>query len=109
MSNKTKQVVELTTEELVQVLKTVPIGQFGYIEMNTIPKMRKTNNDMFGRVVKTTKLNMFFGCNYQKRMIKETNDQEFVPQECRVGKRIETSCVYYNENHNRYYFQFIFV
>lgn len=100
-------VVGLTTSELVEILKSVKRGTFCYFEIHTIPTMNKTNNPFFNQVTKITKGNILIGGNYKTR-VKNSNEEieDFTPEVCTVGQKIDDSCVQYNERLDRYYLQY---
>ncbi len=94
--------VSVTPEELTEVLINTKGGTFGYLHMVTVPKMRKKNNPYFDRISKVTKGNVYIGGNYQKRVINETENPEFVPQKNNVGDYV-SECVRYNEKMGKSY------
>jgi len=99
--------VGLTTTELTEILKNVLRGTFANFEIHTIPTMNKKGNPYFNQVTKITKGNILIGGDYQKRVIKETENEDFVPERNNVGEHIgEGSCVIHNERLDRYYLQY---
>jgi len=101
------EIVGLLTSELTEILKSVVRGTFAYFEINTIPSMNKTGNPYYNRVTKITKGNILIGGDYQKRVIKNTGNEDFVPERNNVGEHTgEGSCVIYNEKYDRYYLQY---
>lgn len=110
----THEVIGLSTDELTEILKNVSRGTFAYFEINTIPSMNKTGNPYYNKVTKITKGNILIGgkveedekSNYQKRVIKNTGNEDFVPEKNNVGNHVEGSCVLFNERLNRSYLQY---
>lgn len=94
--------VNVTSDELTEVLKTIKKGTFGYLHMVTTPKMRKTDNPYFGRITKVTKGNVYIGGNYEKRVQNETENPDFVSQKNNVGDHL-SECVLFNENTKKHY------
>lgn len=99
------RVIELTTNELTQILMTQNVGTFCWIHMETKVRMRKTDNPYFDQIKKITKGNILLGNNYKDRVIKETGNTDFVPEECKVGEHI-SKCVLYNEKTGKHYLQY---
>jgi len=112
--NGEHSVVGLSTDELVEILKGVEKGTFGFFEIHTIPKMNKKGNPYHELVTKVTKGNVLIGgqvdedekSTYQKRVIKNTGNEDFVPQKNNVGSHVDGTCVIFNERLNRYYLQY---
>jgi len=115
------EVVELTTDELTEILKNVEFGTLCYYISETIPVMVKKSredktiiNPYHNKVTKLSKCRVFLGGQvdedemtvYQKRVIKKTGNQDFVPQENKVGQHVEGSVILFNEKLNRYYLQY---
>jgi hypothetical protein len=97
--------VQVTTNQLLEVLKTIERGTFSNIVFVTVPKMNKTNNPYFNLVSKITKGNILVGGDYQKRVIKETGNTDFVSQPSKVGEHT-SRCVLHNEKLNRDYLEY---
>ena len=105
--NGDHSVVGLSTDELVEILKGVEKGTFGFFEIHTIVGMNKKNNPYFEQIKKVTKGNVYIGGNYKTRVENKDNDVDtYVPQECKVGQKVEDSPIQYNERLNRYYLQY---
>ena len=101
------QTIEVNTNELTNILKGVMRGTFSNFEIHTIPSMNKTNNPFFNKVTKVTKGNILIGGDYQKRVINNTDNPNFVPEKCNVGEHIgEGNCVIHNEKLGRDYLQY---
>jgi len=101
------QTVEVNTVELTNILKGVMRGTFSNFEIHTIPSMNKTNNPFYNKVTKVTKGNILIGGDYQKRVINNTDNPNFVPEKCNVGEHIgEGNCVIHNEKLGRDYLQY---
>jgi len=101
------EVIGLTTEELTEILKTVKRGTFCYFEIHTIPTMNKKNNPFFNQVTKITKGNILIGGEYKTRVENSNEEIEnFTPEVCTVGQKIDDSSVQYNERLDRYYLQY---
>ena len=99
------QIIELTTSELTEILKLQNRGTFCWMWFETLPKMRKTDNPYFNKIVKITKGNILMGNDYKTRVITETNDVNFVPEKCNVGEHI-SKCVLHNDNTGKDYLQY---
>ena len=100
------EIVGLTQSELIEVLKPIKKGTFGYFEIQTIPSMNKRNNPFYNQITKVTKGKIYIGGNYQTRVKNNTDNPDFVPEKCNVGEKIEGSSVQYNEKLDRYYLQY---
>ena len=108
------EVVGLSTDELIQICMNIEKGTFGYFEIHTIVSMNKTGNPFYNLVKKITKGKILIGgkvneddlTNYEKRVIKNTGDEDFKSQKNNVGNHIEGSPVLYNEKLDRYYLQY---
>jgi hypothetical protein len=68
--------------------------------------MNKKNNPFFNRVTKITKGNILIGGSYKTRVENSNEIENFTPEICKVGQKIEDSCVLYNEKLDRYYLQY---
>lgn len=99
------RVIELTTNELTQILMTQNIGTFCFLHMETKVRMKKTNNPYFDRVKKITKGNILIGNSYEKRVQNETENSEFKSEKCNVGEHI-SKCVLHNDNTGKDYLQY---
>ena len=99
------QVIELTTSELTEILKGQEKGTFCWMWFETKPKMRKTDNPYFDRVVKITKGNILMGNSYEKRVQNETGNPNFVADVCKVGEHV-SKCVLHNDNTGKDYLQY---
>jgi len=107
-SIEVRQEVNVTGLELVQILKQVKRGTFSNVHMEVIQSFpRKTDNPFYGKVIKVSKGNFYIGGNYKVR-VENSNDEieDFTPQKCTVGEKIEDSPVQYNTNKDRYYLQY---
>ena len=73
----------VTVQQLVDLLETIdhatPVG----IVTVTVPKMRKTANDYYDRIIKITEANVFANCDYAARvnrqLAREHKEANFVP------------------------------
>ena len=106
-----KEIIEITENQLLELLMSVDKPTFTNIVSSTIPKMNKTNNPYFERVIKKMKGNYFIGGNYEDmvntRMVKEGIEPIFESKECSVGNKVEGSkCVQFNEKLNKHYLQY---
>ncbi len=99
------QIVELTTNELTEILKGKEKGTWCYLITETKVRMNKTGNPYFNQVTKKSFLNVLLGNSYQNRVIKEMGDSDFVPEENKVGHHV-SKCVLFNENTGKYYLQY---
>ena len=109
--NTTKNIIKVSRIELLTILMNVNKPTFTYIISETLPKMNKTNNPYFDKVVKKSSGNYFIGGNYEDmvitRMEKEGLEPNFESMECTVGQKVEgTKCIQYNEKLDRYYLQY---
>lgn len=105
--NGDHEVVGLTMTELIEILKGVKKGTFSYFDIRTKPSMNKTNNPFYNLVTKITKGNIYIGGNYKTRVENSNEDiEDFTPERCTVGQKVEDSCVQYNERLDRYYLQY---
>ena len=106
MKNESKKI---TQQELLTLLMNVERPTFTNVVSETIPKMNKTGNPYFGKVVKKSKGNFFIGGSYEdmvnERMKKEGMEPTFESKECSVGEHI-SKCVQYNENTKKHYLQY---
>jgi hypothetical protein len=106
-----KQTLTINQIELIILLKGVKRPTFTSIVSETNPKMNKTNNPYFDKVVKKSKGNYFIGGSYEDmvntRMVKEGLQPTFESMECSVGQKVEGStCLQFNEKLNRHYLQY---
>lgn len=114
--NDKYEVIGLSQSELTEVLKGIEKGTFGYFEIRTNVRMNKTGNPYHDQVTKITKGNVYIGgkvdeddemvSHYQKRVINKTGNEDFTPEQNKVGEHIEGTCVIFNERLNRYYLQY---
>jgi hypothetical protein len=104
-----KETKKITHEELLVLLMNVEKPTFTNVVSEVIPKMNKTGNPYFGKVVKKSKGNYFIGGSYEdmvnKRMEKEGMEPTFESKECSVGSHI-SKCVQYNDNTKKHYLQY---
>jgi hypothetical protein len=104
-----KETKKITHEELLVLLMNVEKPTFTNVVSEVIPKMNKTGNPYFGKVVKKSKGNYFIGGSYEdmvnKRMEKEGMEPTFESKECSVGTHI-SKCVQYNDNTKKHYLQY---
>ena len=104
-----KETKKITHEELLILLMNVERPTFTNVVSQTIPKMNKTGNPYFGKVVKKSKGNFFIGGSYEdmvnKRMETEGMEPTFESQECSVGTHV-SKCVQYNDNTKKHYLQY---
>jgi hypothetical protein len=104
--NGDHSIVGLTSNELVEILKGVERGTFGYFEIHTNVRMNKTGNPYHDQITKITKGNVYIGGDYKKRVEKKNEIEDFTPEKCTVGQKIEDSPVQYNERLDRHYLQY---
>jgi hypothetical protein len=97
--------VKVTKEELLSILMVQEKGTFAFLHMETIPKMRKTDNPYFDRVTKITKGNILLGVDYSKRVQNNTENPDFKPEENKVGDKV-TKCIRHNEKFDRFYLDY---
>jgi hypothetical protein len=99
----------ITTNELVEILKTQKTGTFAFLKIETTLKMNKKNNPYFDRIIKKSEIKILLGSNYQNRvnnnLDKENKESNFVAESCKVGTHI-SSCVLFNENTQLHYLQY---
>lgn len=116
------QRIELTTNELVDLLKTQERGTFFWMRTETKPKMNVKDNPYTvevvkvspkGRttishvenIVKVTEGCYLMGNNYRDRVEKENELDEYIPNPCKVGEHI-SKCVLHNDNTGKDYLQY---
>ena len=91
-----KETKKITQQELLTLLMNVEKPTFTNIVSEVFPKMNKTGNPYFGKVVKKSKGNYFIGGSYEdmvnNRMEKEGMEPTFESKECSVGEHI-SKCV----------------
>ena len=104
-----KETKKITQQELLTLLMNVEKPTFTNIVSEVFPKMNKTGNPYFGKVVKKSKGNYFIGGSYEEmvktRMEKEGMEPTFESKECSVGEHI-SKCVQYNDNTKKHYLQY---
>jgi hypothetical protein len=104
-----KETKKITQQELLTLLMNVEKPTFTNIVSEVFPKMNKTGNPYFGKVVKKSKGNYFIGGSYEdmvnNRMEKEGMEPTFESKECSVGEHI-SKCVQYNDNTKKHYLQY---
>ena len=104
-----KETKKITQQELLTMLMNVEKPTFTNIVSEVFPKMNKTGNPYFGKVVKKSKGNYFIGGSYEEmvktRMEKEGMEPTFESKECSVGEHI-SKCVQYNDNTKKHYLQY---
>jgi hypothetical protein len=64
----TKETINITKNELITLLSEIEKPTFTNVVMETIVKMRKTNNPYYNKVVKKSKCNYSLGVNYENRV-----------------------------------------
>lgn len=111
MVTKIKTRIQISENELLDILMNVTKPTFTNILYRVKVRMNKTDNPYFEKVFKTTRGNFFIGGTYQDmvntRMEKEGIEPNFESLECSVGKHYEGSkCVQFNEKLNRFYLQY---
>ncbi len=88
--------MEISKNELLNVLMNVTGTPFVHIVMETPVRMNKTNNPYYGRVTKRTTGNFYLGSEYEKRVNnnrkKEGLEPDFVTEKPK-GKRHISPCV----------------
>ena len=104
--NGSHSVVGLSTSELVEILKGVERGTFAFFEIQTVPSMNKTGNPYYNQVTKVTRGNVYIGGDYKKRVENKNDIEDYTPEKCTVGQKVEGSPVQYNERLDRYYLQY---
>jgi len=104
-----KETKKITQQELLTLLMNVEKPTFTNVVSEVIPKMNKTGNPYFGKVVKKSKGNYFIGGSYEDmvnvRMEKEGMEPTFESKECSVGTHV-SKCVQYNDNTKKHYLQY---
>lgn len=99
----------ITSNELVEILKTQKIGTFAFIKIETNLKMNKKNNPYFGLITKKSEIRILLGSNYENRvnnnLLKESKETNFIAESCKVGNHV-SECVLYNENTQLFYLQY---
>ena len=104
-----KETKKITHEELLVLLMNVEKPTFTNVVSEIFPKMNKTGNPYFGKLVKKSKGNYFIGGSYEEmvktRMEKEGMEPTFESKECSVGTHI-SKCVQYNDNTKKHYLQY---
>jgi hypothetical protein len=83
MSNpQPRRKVYVTLAQLIEVLMSIDHAQPVGIVTVTEPKMRKTGNQFYGRIMKITEANVFANCDYQDRvnrqLVREGKEANFV-------------------------------
>lgn len=68
MANANRPRVHVTHAQLILLLLGIDHAQPVGIVTRTVPKMRKTGNEFFGRIMKITEANVFANTNYQDRV-----------------------------------------
>jgi len=88
--------MEITKNELINVLNQVEKPTFVHIVMETEPRMRKTDNPYFGLIKKVSSGNYLIGTDYENRVNnnseKEDKERDFVVEPPK-GKRHISKCV----------------
>jgi len=88
--------MEITKNELLNVLMNVNGTPFVHLVMETPVRMNKTGNPYFGRVIKRTTGNFYLGSEYQKRVnnnrVKEGLEPNFETEKPK-GKHHLSPCV----------------
>ena len=88
--------MEITKQELINLLNQIEKPTFVHIKMNTDVRMRKTDNPYFGLVKKVTSGNYLIGTDYEQRVNnnseKEDKERDFVVEPPK-GKRHISKCV----------------
>lgn len=83
MSKQPRRKVYVTLAQLIDVLERIDHAQPVGIVTVTEPKMRKTGNHYYGRIMKITEANVFANCDYQDRvnrqLVREGKEANFVP------------------------------
>lgn len=64
-----KETMNITKNDLVEILLTIDKPTFTNVVMETIVRMKKTNNPYYDKVVKRSKCNYSLGVNYESRVI----------------------------------------
>ena len=103
------EIINVNVLELVQILSNIEKPTFCNIVTETVPKMRKTNNPFFGRIVKLNETRILIGTNYENRvnnnLSKENKETDFVVSKNNVGEHF-SKCVLFNENTQKFYLQY---
>jgi hypothetical protein len=88
--------MEITKNELINVLNQKETPTFVHIVMETPVRMKKTDNPYFGQVTKITSGNYLIGMDYEQRVNnnseKEDKERNFVVEPPK-GKRHISKCV----------------
>jgi hypothetical protein len=100
MKNQTPQRIDKDT--LVNILQQVEKGEFVNIESVTNVKMKKTNNPYYNSVVKKSSKNVRCLPDYENRMKKKTNNQEFESKP-KWFEHISPCVVKHRNNDNTYF------
>jgi len=88
---------QITRTKLMELLGTLKGNAFVGIMATTEPKMRKTDNPMFGNVKKTRSLSgclgYDYGSNVNAQRTREGQDANFVVQGSTWGTRVGDTCI----------------
>lgn len=100
------------TQDLIKFLATFKGNAFAKLEAVTIPKMKKTDNPYFDKVVKHTTGLVMLGYNYGKsvnnRLKNEGKEESFQPESLPWGQWVDGSkCLI--EHKGNYYVRFTYV
>lgn len=68
MANQVRRKEYVTLQQLIDVLERIDHAQPVGIVTVTEPKMRKTGNEFYGRIMKITVANVFANCDYSARV-----------------------------------------
>jgi len=99
------QIIELTTNELTDILKRKDKGTWTFLITETKVRMNKTGNPFYNGVTKVSHLNVLLGNDYETRMKNVTGDENFVSQKSSVGEHI-SKCVLHNDNTGKDYLSY---
>ena len=83
----TRQKRYVTYAQMIEVMMTINHAQPIGIVTTTVPKMRKTSNPFFGRIMKLTDSHVFTNCNYQA-MVNRRREKAGIEPGFTAGQRI---------------------
>ena len=99
--------MEITRQELINLLSEEEKSPFVYIVMETIVRMNKTGNPYHDQVKKVTKGNFYLGGEYQKRVNnqrkKEGIEEPFISEQPKGKERINRCLLIDTKTHTKYY------
>jgi hypothetical protein len=102
-----KNTITLSTVELIEVLRNLEVkgGTLTNIVMETTPRMKKTGNPWFNKLVKRSSCNYLMGNDYEDRVhtneIKEGMEPNFVVEKPKGKTKVEGSQILYTDDKTR--------